>query len=136
MTCYPTFLTRARACTFFFSFIFKKKLIAPFRFASLRSEWENERSGKDFSALKFLPENKTVVLGLVSSKVGTLEDKELLISKIKEAATLVPRGIEQLAISPQCGFSSTVHGNDITEEQQYAKLALCADVAEAVWGAK
>ncbi|KAN0061869.1 hypothetical protein ACQY0O_005863 [Thecaphora frezii] len=99
-------------------------------------EWENERSGKDFSALRHLPATKTVVLGLVSSKLAELEDSEALIQKVKEAAGHVLLGKEQLAISPQCGFSSTVHGNNITHEDQFKKLALCADIAEAVWGAK
>ncbi|EPQ25735.1 uncharacterized protein PFL1_06729 [Pseudozyma flocculosa PF-1] len=99
-------------------------------------EWENERSGKDFSALRHLPDTKTVVLGLVSSKLAQLEDKQTLIDKINDAAQFVPLGTRQLAISPQCGFSSTVHGNEITHDDQFRKLALCADVAEAVWGAK
>lgn len=98
-------------------------------------EWENERSGKDFSALSGnLSAHKTVVLGLVSSKVSDMEDKETLVSKLREAAKQLPGGLDQLAISPQCGFSSTHHGNAITEETQYAKLELCKAVAEEVWG--
>ncbi|CAO1631065.1 unnamed protein product [Parajaminaea phylloscopi] len=98
-------------------------------------EWEDERSGKDFSALSgHLSENKTVVLGLVSSKVSDMEDRQVLIRKLHEAAKQVPGGLSQLAISPQCGFSSTHHGNSITEETQYAKLQLCKSVAEEVWG--
>lgn len=77
-------------------------------------EWENpERSGQDFSALRHLPETKTVVLGLVSSKTPQLEDEDKLVAQIEEASKVVPRGKDQLAISPQCGFSSTVHGNDL-----------------------
>lgn len=77
-------------------------------------EWENpERSGQDFSALRHLPETKTVVLGLVSSKTPQLEDEEKLVERIQEASKVVPKGKDQLAISPQCGFSSTVHGNDL-----------------------
>ncbi|TKY89054.1 hypothetical protein EX895_001585 [Sporisorium graminicola] len=98
-------------------------------------EWEDERSGKDFSALAHLPPNKVVVLGLVSSKFATLEDKQVLINKIHDAAKQVKggAGLHQLAISPQCGFSSTVHGNEITPESQFAKLGLCRDVALQVW---
>ncbi|EST09076.1 Methionine synthase, vitamin-B12 independent [Kalmanozyma brasiliensis GHG001] len=99
-------------------------------------EWEDERSGKDFSALKHLPKNKIVVLGLVSSKFAEMEDKAKLVQKINEAAKSVvgEDGLKQLAISPQCGFSSTVHGNEITPETQFAKLGLCRDVALDVWG--
>lgn len=98
-------------------------------------EAENERSGKDFSALQgHLSPNKTVVMGLVSSKLADMEDKAALIAKIKDAAQYTPRGLEQLAISPQCGFSSTHHGNAITYEDQYKKLRLCNEIAKEVWG--
>ncbi|CEH18694.1 hypothetical protein CBOM_05413 [Ceraceosorus bombacis] len=107
-------------------------------------EWEDQRSGVDFSVLgarpagenarPYLDASKTVVLGLVSSKVGKLEDKEELKRKLHDAAKFAPAGLEQLAISPQCGFSSTVHGNSITSDEQYAKLRLCKEVAEEVWG--
>ncbi|PWN54125.1 putative methionine synthase, vitamin-b12 independent [Violaceomyces palustris] len=98
-------------------------------------EWDDEsRSGKDFSTLDYLPPTKSVVLGLVSSKLADLEDERGLEEKVRSAASFVPKGIQQLAISPQCGFSSTVHGNEITEEDQFEKLRLCARVAKAVWG--
>lgn len=98
-------------------------------------EAEDERSGKDFSAMKgYLSENKTLVMGLVSSKLATMEDKKVLVDKIRDAAQYTPRGLEQLAISPQCGFSSTHHGNAITVEDQYKKLRLCNEIAEEVWG--
>lgn len=98
-------------------------------------EWEDDRSGKDFSALAHLPENKVVVLGLVSSKFATLEEKDTLVAKIQDAAKQIKggAGLKQLAISPQCGFSSTVHGNEITPETQFAKLGLCREVALQVW---
>lgn len=98
-------------------------------------EWEDDRSGKDFSALQHLPPNKLVVLGLVSSKFATMEDQQTLIDKIHQAANQVigQNGLNQLAISPQCGFSSTVHGNEITNETQFHKLALCRHVAHQVW---
>jgi 5-methyltetrahydropteroyltriglutamate--homocysteine methyltransferase len=94
-------------------------------------ESDDARSG-DFAPLRFLPKGKTVVLGLVSTKLGELESKDEIRRRIDEAARYAP--IEQLALSPQCGFASTVHGNYITTEQQAAKIRLCVEVAEDVWG--
>ncbi|MCS6931025.1 MAG: 5-methyltetrahydropteroyltriglutamate--homocysteine S-methyltransferase [Acetobacteraceae bacterium] len=94
-------------------------------------EYDDERSGS-FAPLRFLPKGKTVVLGLVTSKRGELESKDGLKRRIEEAAKYAP--IDQLAISPQCGFASTEEGNLITVEQQWAKLRLCIEVAEEVWG--
>jgi 5-methyltetrahydropteroyltriglutamate--homocysteine methyltransferase len=94
-------------------------------------EYDDARSG-DFAPLRFLPKGKTVVLGLVSTKLGDLETRDDILRRIEEAAKYAP--IEQLALSPQCGFASTVHGNDITTEQQAAKIRLCVEVAEDVWG--
>ncbi len=74
-----------------------------------------------------------VVLGLVSSKVAELEPRDALKRRLDEATRYVP--LEQLALSPQCGFSSTVHGNAISAEQQRAKLRLCVETAREVWGA-
>jgi 5-methyltetrahydropteroyltriglutamate--homocysteine methyltransferase len=93
-------------------------------------EYDDERSG-DFAPLRFVPRDKRVVLGLVSSKVAALETSEALARRIDEAARYVP--LEQLALSPQCGFSSTVHGNDITPEVQAAKLRLVVETALKVW---
>lgn len=93
-------------------------------------EFDDERSG-DFRPLRFLPKGKRVVLGLVTTKSGQLESKDVLRRRIDEAARHVP--IEQLALSPQCGFSSTVHGNVITHEQQVAKLRLVVETAREVW---
>ena len=73
-----------------------------------------------------------VVLGVVTSKNGELEDKEAIKARIQEAAKHVP--LEQLCLSPQCGFASTHHGNKLTEEQQWAKLKFIVDVAKEVWG--
>lgn len=95
-------------------------------------EYDDERSG-DFSPLRFVPGDKTVVLGLVTSKVGALEPKDVLIKRIHEAAEYMP--MENMCLSPQCGFSSTVHGNELTEDEQWAKLALVVDTAREVWGA-
>jgi 5-methyltetrahydropteroyltriglutamate--homocysteine methyltransferase len=72
------------------------------------------------------------VLGLITSKVGTLERKDDLERRLDEAARYVP--LDQLGVSPQCGFSSTVEGNEVTVEQEKAKLALCVELAREVWG--
>jgi 5-methyltetrahydropteroyltriglutamate--homocysteine methyltransferase len=93
-------------------------------------EYDDERSG-DFAPLRFVPANKTVVLGLISSKVAEMESIGSLAERVDEAAKYVP--IEQLCLSPQCGFSSTVHGNDITEDVQWAKLRLTVDAAAQIW---
>ncbi|MEY4294746.1 MAG: hypothetical protein RLY82_434, partial [Pseudomonadota bacterium] len=89
------------------------------------------RSG-DFRPLRYLPKGKTVVLGLVTTKIGTMENKDDLKRRIEEAAKYAP--LEQLALSPQCGFSSTVHGNDIAVEAQRSKLRLVIETANEVWG--
>ena len=94
-------------------------------------EYDDARSG-DFAPLRFLPKGKTVVLGLVSTKLDRMETKDELKRRIDEAAKFAP--LEQLAISPQCGFSSTVHGNEIQVGTQAAKIRLCVDVARDVWG--
>jgi 5-methyltetrahydropteroyltriglutamate--homocysteine methyltransferase len=95
-------------------------------------EWDDERSG-GFEPLRFLPRgDKHVVLGLVTTKRGALESKDELKRRIEEAARYAP--IEQLCLSPQCGFSSTVEGNVLTEDEQWAKLRLIVEVAEEVWG--
>ena len=94
-------------------------------------EYDDARSG-DFAPLRFLPKDKTVVLGLVSTKLDRMETKDDLKRRIDAAAKFAP--IEQFCVSPQCGFSSTVHGNDIHVETQAAKLRLCVDTARDVWG--
>ena len=94
-------------------------------------EYDDERSG-GFAPLRFVPEGKLVVLGLVTTKRGALESKDGLIRRIEEASRYVP--IEQLCLSPQCGFSSTVEGNVLTADEQKAKLALIVKVASDVWG--
>jgi 5-methyltetrahydropteroyltriglutamate--homocysteine methyltransferase len=94
-------------------------------------EYDDERSG-DFAPLRFAPKDKTVVLGLITSKVGRLESQQDLVQRIEDASHFVP--LENLCLSPQCGFSSTVHGNDITEEDQWRKLELVVHTAQAVWG--
>jgi len=93
-------------------------------------EYDDERSGT-FEPLRFVPKGKTVVLGLVSSKRPQLETAEWLKRRIDEAAKFVP--LENLALSPQCGFASTMEGNMVTEEDQWAKLKLVVDTARQVW---
>jgi 5-methyltetrahydropteroyltriglutamate--homocysteine methyltransferase len=95
-------------------------------------EYDDARSG-DFAPLRFLPRGKTVVLGLVTTKLGELESPASIKARIEEAARFAQ--LDQLALSPQCGFSSTVHGNDVSFAQQEAKLRLVMDVATDVWGA-
>jgi 5-methyltetrahydropteroyltriglutamate--homocysteine methyltransferase len=94
-------------------------------------EYDDERSG-DFAPLRFVPPNKTVVLGIVTTKVGELETQDDLKRRIDDAARYMP--IENMCLSPQCGFSSTVHGNDISEANQWAKLELVVNTARDVWG--
>lgn len=94
-------------------------------------EYDDDRSG-DFKPLRYLPKGKTVVLGLITTKIGTMESKDDIKRRIEEAARYAP--LDQLALSPQCGFSSTVHGNDIAVEAQRAKLRLVIETAQEVWG--
>jgi 5-methyltetrahydropteroyltriglutamate--homocysteine methyltransferase len=93
-------------------------------------EYDDERSGT-FEPLRFIPKGKTVVLGLISSKVPRMEDPKELVKRIEEASRYVP--LENLALSPQCGFASTAEGNLITEDRQWTKLQLVADTARTIW---
>jgi 5-methyltetrahydropteroyltriglutamate--homocysteine methyltransferase len=94
-------------------------------------EWDDARSG-GFEPLRFVPSGKVVVLGLVTTKRGDLEGRDTLLRRIEEASQYVD--VDQLCLSPQCGFSSTVEGNALSREQQADKLRLIVDVAEEVWG--
>jgi 5-methyltetrahydropteroyltriglutamate--homocysteine methyltransferase len=94
-------------------------------------EWDDARSG-GFEPLRFVPKGKVVVLGLVTTKRGELETKDELKRRIDEASQYVD--VEQLCLSPQCGFSSTSEGNDLSYDQQVAKLRLIVEVADEVWG--
>jgi len=94
-------------------------------------EYESDRAGT-FEPLRFVPRGKTVVLGLVSSKLPELESQDHLAKRIDEASKYI--ALENLAISPQCGFASTMEGNLLTEEQQWEKLKLVVDTARQVWG--
>jgi 5-methyltetrahydropteroyltriglutamate--homocysteine methyltransferase len=93
-------------------------------------EYDDQRSGT-FEPLRFIPKGKTVVLGLVSSKRPQLEDRAEVTRRIQEAARYVP--LENLALSPQCGFASTAEGNLLTEDEQWAKLRLVVETARKVW---
>jgi 5-methyltetrahydropteroyltriglutamate--homocysteine methyltransferase len=94
-------------------------------------EYDDDRSG-DFRPLRYLAKNKLVVLGLVTTKFGQMENKDALKRRIDDAAKYAP--LDQLALSPQCGFSSTVHGNNIAVEDQRNKLRLVIETAQDVWG--
>ncbi|MGC1572796.1 MAG: 5-methyltetrahydropteroyltriglutamate--homocysteine S-methyltransferase, partial [Pseudolabrys sp.] len=94
-------------------------------------EYDSDRAG-GFEPLRFVPKGKTVVLGLVTSKSGRLESKDDIKRRIDEAAKFV--SLEQLCLSPQCGFASTEEGNILAEDEQWAKLRMIVEVAEEVWG--
>ena len=94
-------------------------------------EYDDERSG-GFEPLGQVPEDRTIVLGLVSSKKKALESKDELKHRIEQASKFVP--LERLALSPQCGFASTIEGNLVTSADQEAKLRLVAETAQEVWG--
>jgi 5-methyltetrahydropteroyltriglutamate--homocysteine methyltransferase len=94
-------------------------------------EYDSDRAG-GFEPLRFVPKGKTVVLGLVTSKSGRLESRDELKRRVEEAAKYVP--LEQLCLSPQCGFASTEEGNILSEDEQWAKLAMIVELAEEIWG--
>ncbi len=94
-------------------------------------EYDTERAG-GFEPLRFVPKGKTVVLGLVTSKTGVLESKDAIRRRIDEASKFVP--LDQLCLSPQCGFASSEEGNVLAEEEQWAKLRMIVELADEVWG--
>ena len=94
-------------------------------------EYDSDRAGT-FEPLQFVPKGKIVVLGLVTTKNGVLEQRDDVLRRIKEASDLIP--LEQLALSPQCGFASSGRGNPLTEDEQWKKLDLVASLADEVWG--
>jgi 5-methyltetrahydropteroyltriglutamate--homocysteine methyltransferase len=108
-----------------------EKLFSGLRVDRFLLEYDDERSG-GFEPLRFVPKGKTVVLGLVSTKRPELEKAEDLLRRIDQAAKLIP--LENLALSPQCGFASVAEGNPVTGEVEWAKIRLVADVARKVWG--
>ncbi len=107
------------------------KVFQKTRFQRFLLEYDDERSG-GFEPLRQVPEDRTVVLGLVSSKKATLESKDELKRRIDEASQFIP--LERLALSPQCGFASTIEGNLVTLADEEAKLRLVAETAKEVWG--
>ncbi|KAI1636781.1 methionine synthase-like protein [Biscogniauxia mediterranea] len=96
-------------------------------------EYDDARSG-DFSPLRHLPPHKIVVLGVMSSKKGELDDRAEVVRRLREAASFCPNGLDQLCLSHQCGFSSTSEGNELSEEEQWAKVRLEVEIAKEVWG--
>jgi 5-methyltetrahydropteroyltriglutamate--homocysteine methyltransferase len=108
-----------------------EKLFAQLHVDAFLLEYESERAGT-FEPLRFVPRDKTVVLGLVSSKLPELESQDQLKRRIDEASKYLP--LENLALSPQCGFASTMEGNLLTEDEQWRKLKLVVDAAKQVWG--
>ncbi|MBL8168812.1 MAG: cobalamin-independent methionine synthase II family protein [Acidobacteria bacterium] len=108
------------------------KVFSKTKFNRFLLEFDDARSG-GFEPLAEMPDDRTVVLGLISSKKAAVENKDELKQRIVEAAKIVP--LERLAVSPQCGFASTLEGNLLTEADQEAKLRLSVEVAQEVWGA-
>ena len=96
-------------------------------------EYDDARSG-DFSPLRHLPAHKVVVLGVMSSKKNALDEREEIVGRLREAAAIAPQGLDQLCLSHQCGFSSTAEGNELSEEEQWAKVRLEVEIAKQVWG--
>lgn len=110
--------------------------VAPYVFAqenvdAFYLEYDDERSGS-FEPLKYIPEDKQIVLGLITTKSPVLEDKEEVKGRIREAEKYVP--LDRLCLSPQCGFASCEIGNKLTEAQQWAKIDLVREIAKEVWG--
>ena len=110
--------------------------VAPYVFAkenvdAFYLEYDDERSGS-FEALKFIPEGKQVVLGVITSKKPELEDLDKVVARIQEASQYVP--LDNLCVSPQCGFASTEEGNELTEQEQWDKIDLVVKAAQKVWG--
>jgi 5-methyltetrahydropteroyltriglutamate--homocysteine methyltransferase len=96
-------------------------------------EYDDARSG-NFEPLRHLPDGKFVVLGLMSSKLPHVQDEASILARINEAKEYVPGGLERMCLSHQCGFSSTQEGNELTEEEQWAKIASMVAIAKKVWG--
>jgi 5-methyltetrahydropteroyltriglutamate--homocysteine methyltransferase len=108
-----------------------EQLFGELEYQRLLLEYDTERAG-GFEPLRFVPKGRIAVLGLLSTKTGVLEDRDYLLRRIEEASQYLP--IEQLAISPQCGFASGLNGNPLTEDEQWRKLELVREVAIEVWG--
>ena len=109
----------------------RSRLFANENVSAYYLEFDDERSG-GFEPLRFVSDDKKVVLGLVTSKSPILEEKEVIKKRIAKAAKYIP--LDRLYLSPQCGFASCEIGNKLTEEEQWAKLALVKEIAKEVWG--
>jgi 5-methyltetrahydropteroyltriglutamate--homocysteine methyltransferase len=96
-------------------------------------EYDDARSG-NFEPLRHLPSGKSVVLGLLSSKIPETQGDESVLQRLHEASEYVPGGLESICLSHQCGFSSTQEGNELTEDEQWKKIASMVKIAKAVWG--
>jgi 5-methyltetrahydropteroyltriglutamate--homocysteine methyltransferase len=108
-----------------------EELFGTLRHDRLLLEYDTDRAG-GFAPLRFVRPGTIAVLGLITTKTGALEARDDLLRRIEEAARFLP--VEQLALSPQCGFASAVEGNVLTEDEQWAKLDLMLEVARDVWG--
>ena len=106
-------------------------LFGKLKYDRLLLEYDTERAG-GFEPLRFVPKGKTVVLGLVTTKSGQLESKDEIKRRIDQAAKFV--SLDQLCLSPQCGFASTEEGNVLAEDEQWAKLKMIVETADEVWG--
>jgi len=94
-------------------------------------EYDSDRAG-GFEPLRFVPEGKMVILGLVTSKSGALESRDEIKRRVEEASRFVP--LDRLGLSPQCGFASTEEGNLLSEDEQWAKLRMVVELADEIWG--
>ena len=108
-----------------------ERLFGGLRFDRLLLEYDTERAGT-FEPLRFVPKDTMVVLGLITTKTGKVEDVDGLVRRIEEASRFVP--IDQIALSPQCGFASGIGGNVLTEDEQWRKLDVMLETARKVWG--
>ncbi|HLQ34780.1 MAG TPA: 5-methyltetrahydropteroyltriglutamate--homocysteine S-methyltransferase, partial [Chloroflexota bacterium] len=108
-----------------------EKLFGALQHDTFLLEYDTERAG-GFEPLRFMPPDKTVVLGLITTKSGALEAQDQLLRRIEEAAKYVP--LDNLALSPQCGFASSIPGNPLTPDEQRRKLELVVDTARKAWG--
>jgi methionine synthase II (cobalamin-independent) len=107
-----------------------ERLFGGLKFDRLLLEYDTERAG-GFEPLRYVPKGVTVVLGLITTKTGNVETAEYLMKRIDEAARVLP--LEQLALSPQCGFASGIGGNLLTEDEQWRKLEVMLETARKVW---
>jgi 5-methyltetrahydropteroyltriglutamate--homocysteine methyltransferase len=108
-----------------------ERLFSTLEHQRLLLEYDDERSG-NFAPLRFVPKGKVVVLGLITTKRGELESSDVLMQRIDEASKYLP--LEQLALSPQCGFASGLAGNQLSEDEQWRKIDLLVETARRVWG--